>query len=168
MSVALKKSQETFSEEGKRISRVRDLYREIIPFGTHEEAVQYIAKTQKISREEVAACLVQDTGESMYSELVQGLLDILPEQMTRVVLYGSTARGTAQPDSDIDVAIFVVSGVTPPQEDRLSDLIVDLNLKYDQVFSVIDIDQTIYQKWKKAMPFYQNVDKEGITLWTAT
>ena len=52
-------------------------------------------------------------------------------------------------------------------EDRLSDIVVDLNLKYNKVFSVIDIDNSVYRKWRKVLPFYQNVDQEGITLWTA-
>jgi hypothetical protein len=52
-------------------------------------------------------------------------------------------------------------------EDRLSDVVVDMNLKYNKVFSVIDIDNATYQKWRGVTPFYQNVDREGIVLWTA-
>jgi len=104
---------------------------------------------------------------AMYDELVRGMLSILPGQMVQVVLYGSTARGTADDESDIDIAVFVSDRMTPEQEDRLSDLIVDLNLKYDKVFSVVDIDQQTYLKWKSVTPFYQNVDREGIVLWKA-
>ena len=103
----------------------------------------------------------------MYEELVRGLLRILPDQTVQIVLYGSTARGTAEDDSDIDIALFVNEPLTAVQEDRLSDLIVDMNLKYDKIFSVIDIDQQAYLKWRKVSPFYQNVDREGIVLWKA-
>ena len=51
--------------------------------------------------------------------------------------------------------------------DQLSGLIVDLNLKYDKIFSVIDIDEQTYLKWRNVSPFYQNVDREGIVLWKA-
>lgn len=105
--------------------------------------------------------------EAMYDELVRGLLGILAEQTVQIVLYGSTARGTAEPDSDIDIAIFVTRRPDAQQEDRLSGLIVDLNLKYDKVFSVVDIDQETYLKWRSVAPFYQNVDKEGVVLWKA-
>ena len=105
--------------------------------------------------------------ERMYEELVQGLLSILSKQTVQIVLYGSTARGTAGPESDIDIALFVNSRLTPQQEDQLSGLIVDLNLKYNKVFSVIDIDQETYLRWRHVAPFYQNVDEEGIVLWTA-
>ena len=105
--------------------------------------------------------------DAMYEELVRGLLGILAEQTVQIVLYGSTARGTDQPESDIDIAIFLTRRPDPRQEDLLSDLIVDLNLKYDKVFSVVDIDQETYLKWRTVAPFYQNVDKEGVVLWKA-
>ena len=102
---------------------------------------------------------------NMYDELVTGLLSLLHDQMDRIVLYGSTARGTAEPDSDIDIALFITKKLTEEQENRLSDLVVDLDLKYDKVFSVIDIDHSTYLKWRDVTPFYQNVDREGIVLW---
>ena len=103
----------------------------------------------------------------MYEELVQGLLSILSAQMIQVTLYGSVARGTDGPESDIDIAIFVNQRLNARQEEALSGLIADLNLKYNKVFSLIDIDQQTDQKWKSVTPFYQNVDKEGIILWKA-
>lgn len=83
------------------------------------------------------------------------------------MLYGSTARGTADQESDIDIALFLNQHLTRVQEDLLSELIVELNLKYDKVFSVVDIDQEAYMKWRAVSPFYQNMDKEGIVLWKA-
>lgn len=105
--------------------------------------------------------------DPMYDELVRGLLSILPSQAVQIVLYGSTARGTTTPESDIDIALFVNDRLTSRQEDRLSDLVVDMNLKYNKVFSVVDIDQQTFLKWKSVTPFYQNVDREGIVLWKA-
>ena len=35
--------------------------------------------------------------DKMYDELVQGLLSVLSDKTVQIVLYGSTARGTAQP-----------------------------------------------------------------------
>ena len=105
--------------------------------------------------------------KQMYDELVEGLVSMFPTQMVQIILYGSNARGDADPESDIDIALFVKSRLTARQEDQLSQLIVEMNLKYDKVFSVVDIDQQTYMKWKHVTPFYQNVDREGIVLWKA-
>ena len=103
----------------------------------------------------------------IHDELVNGILSVFGDQVTRIVLYGSEARGTAQPDSDVDIAIFLNGDMSRDKENRLSDIIVDLNLKYDRVFSVIDVNNSVYDKWRGVSPFYQNVEREGITLWTA-
>ena len=52
-------------------------------------------------------------------------------------------------------------------ENRLSDFVVDMNLKYDKVFSVIDIDADHFRTWLEVLSFYQSVEKEGIVLWKA-
>ena len=103
----------------------------------------------------------------MYEELVRGLLSILHDQTVRIVLYGSTARGTAGGDSDVDIALFVNGRPDQRQEEMLSTLIAELNLKYNKVFSVVDIDQQTFLKWRSISPFYQNVEREGIVLWKA-
>lgn len=41
-----------------------------------------------------------------------------------------------------------------------------MNLKYDKVFSVIDINIDDFNKWEKTIPFYRNVN-EGVILWKA-
>ena len=105
--------------------------------------------------------------KQIYDELVFGILHALPSQVIRIVLYGSVARGSNTPESDVDIAVFVHTRLNDEMEDRLSDVVVDMNLKYNKVFSVIDIDNATYQKWRDVTPFYQNVDREGVVLWTA-
>ncbi|MBQ7760243.1 MAG: nucleotidyltransferase domain-containing protein [Acidaminococcaceae bacterium] len=105
--------------------------------------------------------------KQMVDELVAGFLEIIDEQLVSVILYGSVARGTASTESDVDVALLVRGTLTSNTEDALSDFIVDMNLKYDKVFSVIDIDIDNYEKWKAVTPFYKNVKQDGIVLWKA-
>ena len=115
-----------------------------------------------------AAVDVPDSlGKDVYDELVDRIINALEGQVIRIVLYGSVARGTNEIDSDIDIAVFVHERLDDVLEDRLSDVIVDMNLKYNKIFSVIDIDESVYLKWKNVTPFYQNVEKEGIVLWKA-
>lgn len=103
--------------------------------------------------------------QNVLKELVNGILAIMESSVIQIVLYGSVARGTNTEESDIDVALMITGTLDKDTEERLSDFIVDMNLKYDKVFSVIDIDYENYKKWESVTPFYQNVTKEGIVLW---
>jgi len=105
--------------------------------------------------------------QQMYDELVRGILGVLKDRAVRIVLYGSVARETNSAESDVDIAVFVHNRLDRVTEDELADFIVDMNLKYDRVFSVIDIDNEVFNAWKSVTPFYQNMDREGIELWKA-
>jgi predicted nucleotidyltransferase len=120
-------------------------------------------KRFKLLKERGMVLMEQD----VMQELVDGILAVMQEQVVSIILYGSFARGTNTPDSDVDVALLIKGKLNPATEDRLSDFIVDMNLKYDKVFSVIDIDIDKFSAWETAMPFYRNVKKEGIVLWKA-
>ena len=51
--------------------------------------------------------------------------------------------------------------------DTMTDFVVDLELKYNKVLSVLLIDYDKFKEWENVMPFYKNVKKEGIQLWPA-
>ena len=87
--------------------------------------------------------------------------------MVSIILYGSVARGTETAESDVDIAIIINGKLDEAMEDALSDVIVDMNLKYDKVFSVVDIDEEELAKWGKVLPYFRNVKNEGIVLWKA-
>lgn len=100
-------------------------------------------------------------------EVVEGILKVLHQHIAKIILYGSAARGTEKEESDVDIALLMIKPFDRDTEERLSDFIVDMNLKYDKVFSVIDIDYEHFQKWEHVLPFYKNVNREGIVLWKA-
>ena len=100
-------------------------------------------------------------------ELSNGIVEIINSNIEKVILYGSFARGTNDKDSDVDIMVIVKNELDKFTEDKLSDFIVDMNLKYDKVFSVIDVNVHEFIKWADTLPFYKNVNREGIVLWTA-
>ena len=99
--------------------------------------------------------------------LVDGAVEIYGSLVERIVLFGSVARGTQTEESDIDVALLLRED--PPREmnDRMLNLVVDLGLDCDKVFSVIRINYPRYVEWKDALPFYRHIDQEGVVLWQA-
>lgn len=38
-------------------------------------------------------------------------------------------------------------------------------VRYDKIFSIIDIKEENMKKWGEVLPFYKNVQKEGVILW---
>lgn len=102
-----------------------------------------------------------------FDELVAGLLSIGGEKISAIILYGSVARGTAEPDSDVDIALLLNEEFTKEEWDKMVGFSADMDLEYNTVFSLVHITTEHFQKWLKAMPFYQNIEKEGIILWKA-
>ena len=103
----------------------------------------------------------------MQEELVEGLKNIFKDNLVSIVLYGSFARGTNKADSDIDIAIILKQEYDKVSRDKVIDLAVDIDLKYDTVLSIVDIDYDNFIEWQEVLPFYKNVKKDGVVLWNA-
>ena len=105
--------------------------------------------------------------DEMREELVQGLTDIFGNNISMIILYGSVARGDATKESDIDIAIVVRSQMDDATKKRFLYWAADMDIRYERVFSIVDIQESNMKKWEDVLPFYQNVKKEGIVLWKA-
>ncbi len=102
----------------------------------------------------------------MLEKLVPGLVQIFQDSIVRIILYGSVVRGTQTEESDIDIAVLVTT-YTKEMHDQMTDFVVDLELEYNQMLSVLLIDYDKFTEWENVMPFYKNVKKKGSVLWQA-
>ena len=84
-----------------------------------------------------------------------------------IILYGSYARGEQTEDSDVDIAVRLKNGYSKDVYDGLMSYVAEKELECGKVLSVIDIDSSKYDEWKNIMPFYRNIEREGIVLWQA-
>lgn len=105
--------------------------------------------------------------QEMIKELIEGLCSIFGETIYKIILYGSVAQNTATKESDIDVAILLDREIPVAYRRAFLEFAADLDLKYERVFSIIDIERTNMEKWGDVLPFYKNIQKEGIVLWEA-
>ena len=105
--------------------------------------------------------------QEMIEELKNGLCEIFGCAIRQIILYGSTARKEAKLESDIDIAIVLAREVTEKNRTAFVEFTANMDLKYDRVFSIIDIEQDNMEKWGDVLPFYKNIQKEGIVLWKA-
>ena len=98
------------------------------------------------------------------TELVEKIKPVFDNKLKKVVLFGSYARGNYTGESDIDVMILIDENEEKIKdfENDIIDIDVELNLKYDIVLSTII--QTIgkFNKYKDILPFYSNIQREGV------
>jgi predicted nucleotidyltransferase len=87
------------------------------------------------------------------------------DSSAEVILYGSRARGDADPESDYDLLILTEGKVSLAREDDFRRELFPLELKTGAVITVILVSK---KAWKSAiysaMPFYQNVRRDGVRL----
>ncbi len=103
----------------------------------------------------------------MKEALISGLINILPGKLDRVILYGSVARGDATSDSDVDIVLILRSGFAANEKEAFFHWNAELDLKYNRVFSIVDIELDCLNKWGTVVPFYKSIQNEGVVLWKA-
>jgi predicted nucleotidyltransferase len=103
----------------------------------------------------------------MKTDLIQGMLEIFGNNVEQIILYGSVARSEEKPESDIDIAVVVYEKLDSSTRDRFITWAADMDLRYERVFSVIDIEYAYMRQWKDILPFYRNIQQEGVVLWKA-
>ena len=92
--------------------------------------------------------------------------EYLGEKLYAVIVYGSYARADFNSESDIDICILVDC---PPAElekdERPFSLIASrLSLENDITVSVTLRDAATFNKYKSVLPFYGNIEREGIRI----
>lgn len=101
--------------------------------------------------------------KQLLNELNQQLSDVYGQRLVQLLLYGSQSRGTAEPDSDIDVLVVLEGPVSPTDEiHRTSHIVADLSLNYDRVISCVFVSQE--EMMHDAGPFLSNVRQEGVPI----
>lgn len=91
---------------------------------------------------------------------------ILGNKLTKIILYGSYARGDYRENSDVD--IMVLTTLTDDKieevETKIFDLAFDFLMEYSIDISVIIKNEEQFNYWLGALPFYDNVKREGVIL----
>ena len=106
--------------------------------------------------------------DMLISDLIPQLLRTFTAlNVKEIILYGSVARGTATSESDIDIAV-ILDDYTDKMHDDMIDFVVELELKYNKVISVLLIYNRQFNEWGNITPFFKNIEKDGKVLWKST
>jgi len=101
--------------------------------------------------------------QSILAELRVRLEALYGERLVRLVLFGSQARGDAEPGSDIDVLVVLRGDVDPYEEiERSGDAVADLSLDYNACLACSFVSEDDFQG--EQSPLMLNVRREGVRL----
>ena len=111
---------------------------------------------------------IPDNVKKVINEFIIKVNNILGSRVKKILLYGSYARGDFNKSSDID--IMILTDLTDDEiveyRSKISDIAYDI--EYDNEFDIKlsplikNIDKFNY--WLEALPFYMNVQREGVIL----
>lgn len=86
-------------------------------------------------------------------------------EIDRMVVFGSYAWGKPDNESDIDLLIVLKHSFDLETEDRISQLIFDINLEYDVNLSELIVDrQTWDEGLASALPIHEKIENRGVLL----
>lgn len=83
----------------------------------------------------------------------------------RIVLFGSVARGTADQESDADLLIILRGRPDHTIRNRISSLMLDINLEYDANLSGLVVDQKAWDEGLlSVLPIHDEIEEQGVRL----
>ena len=86
--------------------------------------------------------------------------------INRILLFGSVVRGTAVEGSDEELLLIVLGEPADHQiRDRISSMILDLNLAYGTNLSELIVDRETWDHGiPSALPIHKIIEEEGVSL----
>ena len=111
---------------------------------------------------------MSQTTKSLLEQYVMEVRKIYGSHLRSIILYGSYARGDYNENSDID--IMILTDLTNEEIIEYRELVSNIafDIEFDTNFEVMisplvkNIEK--FEYWLKALPFYMNVQREGVVL----
>ncbi len=99
-------------------------------------------------------------------EYISKAKEIMGSDFVKAMLYGSYARGNANPGSDVDIIILSTLSDSEIEtvERELYDLSFDFLMDYGIDISVIVKNSEHFNYWLGVLPFYDNIQREGVMI----
>lgn len=101
------------------------------------------------------------------SEVVSQVVELIQDDIYKIYLYGSYARGDYTSESDIDIMIVLSCDKDKVKSYRkqVSRLASRIALENDVEVSLLLRDKESFEVGQRLLPFYHNVTREGVTIY---
>jgi predicted nucleotidyltransferase len=104
--------------------------------------------------------MIKPTDDPVLQRFKSALSEMYGEQIDRVVLFGSRARGDAHDDSDYDVAVFLKS---PPDRSRERRRLADLRVRFlDDTGAFFDTKPFPVGAYQDQTPLMHEIRRDGL------
>ncbi len=104
--------------------------------------------------------------DTIVNKFVTEVSNLIGNRLKKVILYGSYARGDYNANSDLDIMILTDFTEEELVEYRMKirDIACDIELENDIVISPVVRNLEKYNERINVIPFYTNVQKEGVVI----
>jgi predicted nucleotidyltransferase len=83
--------------------------------------------------------------------------------VSKIILFGSKARGEAEEYSDVDLLVLTKKAKTKEDREKLSDISADINVDYGVAMSCLYYNELDWERGHNINPLLKaNIEKDGI------
>lgn len=106
---------------------------------------------------------------NMANLYIEKIKEMYKDKLSKVILYGSYARGDYTDESDVDIMILLDIDKDDANQ-KVKEVVAatyDFNMDNDVDIEPMVESVSFYNAWNKVHPFYRNVNEEGVILYEA-
>lgn len=110
--------------------------------------------------------IMPDRIHNIVYQFSQELNKIIEKKLSKIIVYGSYARGDYNCNSDVDIMILVKMSNSNIKkiENQVYDLAFEIEMNTGIDISPIIKNESEYEYWLDTLPFYKNISDEGVLL----
>ncbi|WP_419025685.1 nucleotidyltransferase domain-containing protein [Emergencia sp.] len=107
-----------------------------------------------------------DQLDILLQQIAQVYRQVYGEEIVKILMYGSYARGTFDEESDIDI-VAIVKGERESLQQGLKlvwERSAELELEYEIILSPTVIPYDEFERFRDDLPYYRNIEREGVEI----
>lgn len=103
----------------------------------------------------------------LFLEINKNMIALFGSKLKKILLYGSYANKKQTKESDIDFFVLVDDTEENLRKIRyqIADVMTEISLNYDILVSITEETLNRYMEYSEILPFYKNIEKEGVVIY---